>query len=155
MRWRLPSFGISAIQFDDQGMLYVDSTAAGPDDIQYSDTISFEKIPSVLLKIDPATGRILWKAEQRGERARISGKFLYSVSVQQGGVGLAAALGDALDQPPGEGPVYFHLYRMDPATGEALWSLYREQSPQNLAIEGNRILLRFGNDLELFKFLAF
>jgi hypothetical protein len=44
---------------------------------------------------------------------------------------------------------------MDPATGAALWSLYREQRPQNLAIQGNRILLRFGNDVELFKFLAF
>jgi hypothetical protein len=155
VRWRLPSFGISAIQFDGQGMLYVDSTAAGPDDIKYADTISFEKIPSVLLKVDPASGKILWKAEQRGERTIVSGKFLYSESVQQGGAGLAAALGDALNQPPGEGPVYFRLYRMDPATGEALWSLYREQGPQNLAIAGNRILLRFGNDLELFKFLAF
>ena len=75
--------------------------------------------------------------------------------MQQGGAGLAAALGDALNQPPGEGPVYFRLYRMDPATGEALWSLYREQRPRNLAIGGNRILLRFGDDLELFKFLVF
>ena len=155
VRWRLPSFGISDIQFDSQGMLYVDSTKAGPEDIQYSDTITFEKIPPVLLKVDAASGKILWKAEGRGERARVSGKFLYSESVQQGGVGLAAALGDALNQPPGAGPVYFHLYRMDPATGAALWSLYREQRPENVAIEGNRILLRFGNELELFKFLAF
>lgn len=133
----------------------MDSTAAGPDDIKYANTISFEKIPSVLLKVDAASGKILWKAEQRGERTIVSGKFLYCESVQQGGAGLAAALSDALNQPPGEGPVYFHLYRMDPATGEALWSLYREQRPRNLVIEGNRILLRFGNDLELFKFLAF
>ncbi len=155
VRWRLTSFGISAIQFDEGGMLYVDSTAAGPDDIKYADTISFEKIPSVLLKVDAAGGRILWKAEQRGERTIVSGKFLYSESVQQGGAGLAVALKDALDQPPGEGPVYFRLYRLDPATGEALWSLYREERPRNLAIDGNRILLRFGNGLELFKFLAF
>ena len=155
VRWRLPSFGISALQFDDQGMLYVDSTTAGPEDIQYADTISFEKIPPVLLKVDAASGKILWKAEGRGEHCLVSGKFLYAESVQQGGLGLAAALGDALNAPPGEGPVYFHLYRMDPATGQALWGLYREQRPQNLAVQGNRILLRFGNDLELFKFLAF
>jgi hypothetical protein len=155
VRWRLPSFGISALQFDDQGMLYVDSTKAGPEDIQYADTISFEKIPPVLLKVDAASGKILWKAEGRGEHCLVSEKFLYAESVQQGGLGLAAALGDALNAPPGEGPVYFHLYRMDPATGQALWGLYREQRPRNLAIQGNRILLRFGNDLELFKFLAF
>ena len=155
MRWRLTSFGISAIQFDDQGALYVDSTTAGPDDVKYADTISFEKIPSVLLKVNAANGRILWKAEQRGERARLSGKFLYSESIQQGGIGLAAALGDALNQPSGEGPVYFRLYRLDPATGEAFWSLYREERPRNVAMDGNRILLRFGDNLELFKFLAF
>ncbi len=155
VRWRLTSFGISAIQFDDQGALYVDSTTAGPDDIKYADTISFEKTPSVLLKVNAADGRILWKSEQSGERARISGKFLYSESIQQGGVGLAVALRDALDQPSGEGPVYFRLYRLDPATGEAFWSLYREERPRNVAIDGNHILLRFGDNLELFKFLAF
>ena len=116
---------------------------------------AFEKIPPVLLKVDAASGKILWKAEERGDRSLVSGKYLYAESVQQGGIGIAAALGDALNAPRGEGPVYFHLYRMDPATGQAFWSLYREQRPENLAIEGNRILLRFGNDLELFKFLAF
>ena len=155
VRWRLPSFGISAIQFDSHGMLYVDSTKAGPEDVQYSDTISFEKIPPVLLKVEAASGKILWKAEGRGERCLVSGEFLYAESVQQGGAGIAAALSDALNAPAGEGPVYFHLYRMDPATGESLWSLYREQRPQNLAIQDNRILLRFGNEVELFKFLAF
>jgi hypothetical protein len=155
VRWRLTSFGISAIQFDGQGMLYVDTTKAGPEDIQYADTISFEKIPPVLLKLDAASGKILWKAEQRGERALVSGKFLYSESVEQGGIPIAAALREALNAPAAEGPVYFRLYRMDPATGAALWSLNREQRPDNLEVEGNRILLRFGNDVELFKFLAF
>ena len=155
VRWRLPSFGISAIQFDGRDSLYVDSTKAGPEDIQYADTINFDKIPPVLLKVDAASGKILWKAEGRGDRCLISGKFLYAESVEQGGAGIAAALGDALNAPRGGAPVYFHLYRMDPATGRALWSLYREQRPDNLAIQDNRILLRFGNDLELFKFLAF
>jgi hypothetical protein len=75
--------------------------------------------------------------------------------VQQGGVGMAMALSEALNQPRGEGPVYFRLYRLDPVTGGALWCLYREERPENAVIEGNRILLRFGNDVELFKYLAF
>jgi len=72
VRWRLPSFGISAIQFDAQGMLYVNSTTAGPEDIQYSDTVTFAKIPAVLLKLDAASGKILWKAGDRGERAIVN-----------------------------------------------------------------------------------
>jgi outer membrane protein assembly factor BamB len=155
VRWRLPSFGISAIHGDDKGMLYVDSTTGGPEDVKYADTISLEKIPPVLLKVDAASGKILWKAESRGDRSFVSGKFVYSESVEQGGVALAEALGDALDQPRGEGAVYFYLYRLDPATGEAVWSLSREASPRDVVIERNRILLRFGDELQVFKFLAF
>ena len=155
VRWRLPSFGISAIHTDDKGMLYVDSTEAGPEDVKYADTISLEKIPPVLLKVDPSNGKILWKAEGRGDRSFISGKFVYSESVEQGGVALALALGDALAQPRGEGPVYFHFYRLDPDTGETMWSLYREARPHNVAVERNRILLRFGDELQIFKFMSF
>jgi outer membrane protein assembly factor BamB len=154
-RWRLPSFGISALQFDDQGMLYVDSTTAGPEDIQYADTINFERIPPVLLKVDAASGKILWKAKDCGRRCLVSGKFLYAEDTQQGGAGIVAALGEALNAPPAEAPVYFHLYRLDPTTGANLWSINRGQRPDSLAVQGNRILLRFGNDLQLFKFLSF
>jgi|GEM_PF-882325 hypothetical protein len=154
VRWRLTSFGVSGIQFDDQGMLYVNSTTAGPEDIQYADTVRVEKIHPVLLKVDPADGKILWKAEQRGQQCLVSGKYLYGESVEQGGLGIANALGEALNAPPNDS-VAFHLYRIDPATGEALWDLYYAQRPANLAVQDNRILLRFGDDLELFKFLTF
>jgi outer membrane protein assembly factor BamB len=155
VRWRLTTFGANAIQFDEEGMLYVDSTTAGPEDIQYSDTIHIERIHPVLLKVDPASGKILWKAEQRGEQCLVSGKFLYAASVEQGGGGIAGALGEALNTPQGGAPVYFNLYRIDPATGETLWDLYYEQRPGNLVVQDNRILLRFGDNLELFKYLSF
>ena len=131
VRWRLTSFGISAIQFDDQGALYVDTTNAGPEDIQYSDTISFEKIPPVLLKVDAAYGNILWKAEERGERAIVSGKFLYSESIQQGGIGMAAALRDALDQPARRRPRLFSSLQTRPRHRRGLLEpLSRRTSPQ-------------------------
>ena len=155
VRWRLTSFGVSAIQFDDQGMLYVDSTTAGPEDVQYSDTITIQKIPDVLLKVDPASGKILWKAEQRGQRCLVSGKFLYAAGVERGGIAIANALGAALNAPGAGAPVQFDLYRLDPATGEALWDLSYEKRPAAMAVQDNRILLLFGDDLELFKFLSF
>ncbi len=34
VRWRLTSVGISKVQFDDHGIMYVDSTSASPEDIQ-------------------------------------------------------------------------------------------------------------------------
>ena len=101
-------------------MLYVDSTTGGPEDVKFADTITLDKIPPVLLKVDPANGKILWKAESRGDWSIVSGKFLYSESVEHGGVALAQALSDALDQNRAQGTVYFHLYRIDPDTGQAL-----------------------------------
>ena len=154
VRWRLPSFGISGIQFDDQGMLYVNSTAAGPEDIQYADTITFEKIPNVLLKVDPAGGKILWKAPDRGERAFLSEKFLYAESVEKGGVGMANALAEALNTPQNNAGVTFHLYRLDPATGETLWSLFDTRRPDSISVQDNHLLLLFGDDLELFRYLT-
>jgi outer membrane protein assembly factor BamB len=155
VRWRLTTFGAGAIQFDDQGMLYVDSTTAGPEDIQYSDTIQIDKIHSVLLKVDPASGKILWKAEGRGGQCLVSGKFLYAADVEQGAGGIAGALGGALNTPQGGAPVSFNLYRMDPATGRTLWDLYYDQRPENLAVQDNHILLRFGDNLEFFRYLSF
>jgi hypothetical protein len=34
VRWRLPSVGISKVQFDDKGMMYVTSTSAGADNLK-------------------------------------------------------------------------------------------------------------------------
>jgi hypothetical protein len=154
VRWRLTSFGIKGIQFDEQGMLFVNSTTAGPEDIQYSDTVRVEKIHPILLKVDPSNGKIIWKAEGRGEHCLISGKYIYAESIEQGGFGIADALGDALNAPQNNS-VAFHLYRIDPANGEAMWDMYYPQQPENLAVENNRILLRLGDNLELFKYLSF
>ena len=154
-RWRLTTIGGSAIEFDDQGMLYVNSTTAAPEDLQYSDTVRLDRIRPVLLKVNPATGKILWKAEDRGEQCLESGKRLYAVSVSQGGLAIGNALSEALGQPPQGASVAFHLYRMDPANGETLWDLYYPDRPENLGASGNHILMRLGDNLELLKYLSF
>jgi hypothetical protein len=154
VRWRLTSFGIAGVQFDSQAMLYVDSTSATPEDIQYPDQVKFEHIAPVLLKVDPKSGKILWKADDVGQMCFVSGRFLYSRSVRGGGIAMANALRGALGAPEGDDPVYFRLYRLDPATGEVIWKLYREQAPEEVAFQGNRFVLRFGDDVQFFKFLA-
>jgi outer membrane protein assembly factor BamB len=156
VRWRLTSIGISKVQFDDQGALYVDSTTASPQDIQYSEQITFDKAAPVLLKVDPATGKILWQAPRLGQDCFLSGKFLYTASVQKGGMALTQGLAEALNAGAAqEGPVYFHLYRLDPATGDEMWDFYRAEAPAELYIRQNRILARFGNDVEAWKYIVF
>jgi len=155
VRWRLTSIGISRIQFDDHGVLYVDSTTASPEDIQYSDQIKLQQAAPVLLKIDPSSGKILWQAADCGRECFLSGRFLYSAIAQQGGIAMANGLAEALNAPRPDAPVYFHIYRLDPADGQALWKFYREEAPADLSFRQNRFMVRFGNEVEVWKFLSF
>jgi cytoskeletal protein RodZ len=155
VRWRLTSVGISKAQFDDHGILYVDSTSGSPDDIQYSDQIKFEQAAPVLLKIDPASGKILWRVSQEGQGCFLSGPFLYTASAQQGGIAMANGLAEALNAPRPDAPVYFHIYRLDPADGRMLWDFYRQEAPAEFSFQQNRFLVRFGSDVQVWKFLTF
>lgn len=155
VRWRATSIGITKIQRDDTGALYVDSTTAAPEDIQYSEEITFEKAAPDLLKIDPASGKILWQALNLGQECHISGKFLYTSSVNQGGIAMANGLAEALNAPRPEGPVYFHIYRLDPVDGKSLWDFYREEAPKELSFQQDRFLLRFSDRVQVWKFLTY
>jgi len=155
VQWRLTSIGISRVQFDDDGMLYVDSTAASPEEIQYSEQIKFEKTAPVILKVDPRSGKILWQVQNLGQQSFLSGKYVYSASAQQGGVAMAVGLAEAVNAPRPEAPVHFHIYRLDPASGEVLWSFFRAEAPDEEIFQKNWFVLRFGNDVQAWNFLDF
>jgi hypothetical protein len=155
IRWRLTSVGINKILFDDQGALYVDSTTALPEDIQYSEQISAQGAAPVLLKVEPQSGKILWQAQRLGDDCYVSGRFLYTSGAQQGGVALVNGLAEALNSPQQQGTVYFRVYRLDPATGKPLWEFYREAAPGALDFAQNRFLVRFGGEVEVWKYLTF
>jgi hypothetical protein len=155
VRWRLTSVGISKVQFDSHGVLYVNSTSGSPDDIQYSDQIKFDKAAPVLLKIDPSSGKILWQVSKEGQGAFLSGPYLYTASAQQGGIAMANGLAEALSAPRPDAPTFFHIYRLDPADGKIQWDFYREEAPAELDFQQNRFLLRFGSDAQVWKFIDF
>jgi outer membrane protein assembly factor BamB len=155
VQWRLTSIGISRVQFDDDGLLYVDSTAASPEEIQYSEQIKFEATPPVILKVDPRSGKILWQVKKLGQRCFLSGKYVYTVSAEQGGIAMAVGLAEAVNAPRPEAPVYFHIYRLDPASGEVMWDFFRDEAPDEEVFQQNWFVLRFGNEVKAWKFLTF
>ncbi len=155
VQWRLTSIGISRVQFDDAGLLYVDSTAASPEDIQYSEQIKFEKTHTVIMKVDPRSGKILWQVQNLGQRCFLSGKYVYTSSADQGGVAMAVGLAEAVNAPRPEAPVAFHIYRLDPATGEVMWNFFRAEAPDEEAFQKNWFILRFGTEVQVWKFLTF
>jgi hypothetical protein len=161
VRWRVTSIGITKILRDDTGMLYVDSTTAAPESIQYSGQVSGQPPEPVVLKIDPASGKILWQAINLGQECCVSGKYLYSSSLNLGGMGMLRELAESLNAPQQEAPFYFHIYRLDPATGKSLWDFYRiygeypDGSPKELSFQQNRFLIRFTDRVQVWKFLTF
>jgi hypothetical protein len=155
VQWRLTSIGISRVQFDDDGMLYVDSTAASPEEIQYSEQIKFEATAPVILKVDPRSGKILWQAQKLGQRCFLSGKYVYTSSAERGGLAMLIGLAEAVNAPRPEAPAYFHIYRLDPASGKVMWDFFRNEAPEEEAFQQNWFVLRFGNEVQAWKFWAF
>lgn len=140
-RWRLTSVGISRVQFDDRGKLYVNTTTASPDVIDFPKQINiFERARPVILKVDPATGKVLWKVENIADECILSGKFVYAGRSSSGAFGAGT---------------HFNLYRLNPANGRQRWHYYRQHWPRNTGYHGNHFLLQWKDEVQVLRFLAF
>jgi outer membrane protein assembly factor BamB len=150
--WRLQSVGISSIARDQSGKLYVSTTTAGPEQIKYSEEVSLtDKIHPAILKVDPATGAILWQKDRLGKDASISGKYLYATQSRVSGIDRFSALTSGRDS---DVPVHSRVYRLDPSTGKELWEYYRSKPPQKIEPLQNRVLLQYGNEVGMLKFFS-
>ena len=85
----------------------------------------------------------------------LSGNFVYTISAQQGGIAMANGLAEALNAPRPEAPVNFNVRRLDPATGELMWDVYRDDAPREVGFQKNWFFLRFDYELQAWKFLTF
>jgi outer membrane protein assembly factor BamB len=148
VRWRLTSVGISGVQADNAKKLYVVTTSASADSIQFSRQVDFfSKTKPVLMKVDSTTGKVLWRAENLANQCFLSGKFVYaSLSTTDP----MAALNP---QEPAE--TFYHLHRLNPADGEPLWDYYQSEWPEHCDAQGNWILLQFRDKMQVLKFLSF
>jgi hypothetical protein len=145
VHWRLTSVGISQVQPDGKGRLYVTSTTASPDSIQFSQQFNLSaKVNPVILKVEATTGRVLWRIEGIGDKCLLSGKFIYAAR--------------AAENPmitPGEDPVlYFDLYRLSPSDGRTMWDYSQSRHPVQIEVQGNQILLHFQGELQVLKFFS-
>jgi outer membrane protein assembly factor BamB len=149
VRWRMPSVGVSKVQFDDQGMLYVTTTSAGPETIQYYEQVSMDRVEPIVVKVDPATGRALWRVEKLGDECHLSGKYVYLTKSQVSGLDVIASMSKG-----GGVPTHFRLYRLNPKNGKQLWECYRPAHPSQMDFHDNEILFQFRDKLEILKFLS-
>jgi hypothetical protein len=155
VRWRLPSVGISEIQFDEKGMLYVSTTTGTPEDIQYSEQIKLtDAIKPIILKVDPQSGKTLWKCERSGSGCFPTGKYLYITDFSRGGFAMINAVEDAFGARSSASG-NFNIVRINPSNGKKMWSFNKKGVPENIDFSENRILLHYGNDIEVMKYISF
>ena len=153
VRWRLPSVGIAGLFFDDQGMLYVNSTTASPENIKYSRQIDIsQKTDTVFLKVDPKTGKTLWSVQPGAPISYLSGKYIYAVRWSGGDEeedGMAALAGIT------PGSAYLRIRRISPRDGRILWDYQQERAPLFFQFHGNMIELVFKKEVQVLKFVSF
>jgi len=151
-RWRVPSVGITGLFFDDKGMLYVNTTTGSPESIKFSRQIDInQKTVSVVLKINPANGKILWAAQPGGLVNYVSGKFIYTVQ--------SYAPEEEDDNPNRqetgfETLPHMRIKRLNPRNGHEMWEHYQQRAPLDVRFDSNTIRLVFKKEVQMLKTLA-
>jgi outer membrane protein assembly factor BamB len=128
-------------------MLYINTTSASPESIQYSDQVSLDKVQPIILRVDPASGKVLWRVERIGDECYLAGKYIY-VTRTQTPSGIVALTS------PGSARTNFRVYRLNPKNGQQVWEYYREGRPVSLDFHNNEILFQFNDKIEVLKFLS-
>ena len=155
VRWRLPSVGISGLHFDDKGFIYVNTTDAGPDSIKYSRQIDITShVGDVVMKVDPKTGKTLWRAKPGGTVAYVSGPYIYTTQWY------SPMDDDDEDSSPYtvttgfETPPYLRIRRINPKNGKEMWEHFQQRAPLDVQFDGNKIRLVFKKEVEVLKFMS-
>ena len=149
VRWRLTSVGISEMQMDDRGNLYVDSTTAGAESIRFSQQVSLRnRVELVIMRVDPAQGKVLWTSHFDSARYRAlpSGKFLYSTREWQ-------------EQDPlrmEDGPDNnFNIKLLHASSGDPIWTYpLAKKTLVKAEVQQNWILLQFTDGVRVLKFFS-
>lgn len=151
VKWTLPSVGIGGLHLGGAGKLYVSSTTAGPESIQYSGQINLrDKALPVILCVDAASGQILWRAEKLADECHPAGKFLYFVRRHMSAFGALSMLTGG----SGEATIHFYINRINPRTGKVVWEYYRPEPALKADFQDNLILLVFRGRLEALRYLT-
>jgi hypothetical protein len=152
VRWRLPSVGVQGLFFDDAGELYLNTTTASPESIKYPRQIDVrQRVSSIVMKVDPRTGKILWTADPGGFIAYVSGKFIYtlqSLDAHEGKEENPYATGLEI-------PSHVVIRRLNPDTGRSMWVHTQRRAPLDVRFERNTVEMVFKKEVQVLSFLTF
>lgn len=153
-RWRLPSVGITGMFFDEAGMIYLNTTTASPDKIKYSRQIDVtDRTGDVVLKLDPKSGKEIWKHSMGGSIAYLKGKYIYTVSYTP-----PRDDDDEFDENLAvlglESKPYIRIRRISPKNGRVLWDHYQPRGALDIQIHDNTFQLVLKKEVQVLRFLS-
>jgi outer membrane protein assembly factor BamB len=156
-KWRLPSVGIAGIFFDDEGMIYVNSTTATGDSIKYSKQIDVtDSVRSVILKVDPKDGKTLWTESPGGAIKYFSGKYIYTFDshMQDASTTMSSEEGDNIYVVRNQ-PSFMRLRRISPKNGQVMWEHYQDRAPLDIHFDKNIIYAVFRKEVQVLTYMSF
>jgi hypothetical protein len=154
-RWRLPSVGIAGMFFDDDGMIYLNTTTASPDKIKYSRQIDVnDSTGDIVLKLDPKNGKEIWKHSMGGKIAYLSGKYIYTLSYS-----MPRDDDDEFDENLAvlglESKPYIRIRRISPRNGRVLWDHHEPRGALDVKIHNNTFQVVMKKEVQVLKFISF
>jgi hypothetical protein len=147
--WRLQSVGIHQV-VPSGDALYVATSSAGPEAIKFNEGIRFsDRTFPIILKVEAATGKVLWSLDRLADHVVTSGKFLYVARSATSAMESLSAVSEQRDAA-----VTFLLRRVDPATGKPDWTWMQNGAPDDWTARNNTLLVRRRHVLKLLKFAS-
>jgi hypothetical protein len=142
--------GIAGLWFDDKGMLYVNTTTAGGDSIRYAKEVNLNnQIMTLILKVDPKTGKTLWDCQAAKHIAYMWKKYIYTTDQFEG-----ADPDDTIAAFSSSGPAPFlRIRRIDASTGRVVWEHREERCPLDLHFHENSIQIMYKKEVQHLKIL--
>lgn len=148
--WRLPSVGIRKVQADAEGMLYVCSDNASAESLRYSqDARLREGQTCVLMKVDPANGKVLWSVPKY-EDCFVAENGVYATR-------FANNAQDGIDRVFDSSKVpecRFLLFKLSARDGSPQWQWLQFHHPLSIDAEGRKVSILFRNEFQSLKSLA-
>lgn len=144
--WRLPSVGILKIQLDGQGHLYVHTLNASPETLRGAADIA---AISQTLKLDAATGKILWKAEKYDD-CFVSNGSVYVAREARNAEDMIDQVFDRDKKPI----TRFKLYKLSARDGQPQWEWFQTRRPMRIEPADRSVSLLFEDELQLIKSIA-
>jgi hypothetical protein len=134
-------------------MLYVDTTTGSADKLKYSQQVDIsDKSYPVIIKIDPKTGKALWRSERHGRLSHVFGKLVYTMEWHGGDDDDESPTG--LGIPGAYTPPHIRLRRLSASNGQVKWEHYQKRAPLNVDIQNNTIQLVFKKEVQVLKFIG-